>query len=364
MNEGYAPKIPSIEETKKLIDACYYREMAAIKGARYKTSTDQARDMHACNSAHVAAIDLLNDEEADSACTDQKIDDVRQTLWQSVRGSLRNAIENIRNMTLRQQYISEISKNVLGFRVQLRDLEVSIIGKPPGRANNILNSALAPLAEQAVEARNATLAVTRSQLSTTSVAFSRWLKEEGVTYEKLLNRYATKTYGGLTFENLNATQRVDVYQKIIEASGRSNNAINNFSKAFGVMGVATIILTLGCVVWDVVESSNPSLAAVNNAIVLGAGFVGTGVGVELGAAVGSAGGPLGIFIGGVFGGIIAGFGTGLAANNIFDAMVAALSGKIPSDLTDHSLWGNPIIYTPLLPNRADLSTSLFPSKPL
>ncbi len=369
MSGRYVPSILSIEEAKKLIDACYYREMAAIKVAHYQTPTDQAKDMHACNSAHAAAIDLLNDEESDNTYADRKKEEIRQTLWQFVRGSLRNAIENIRNMTLRQQYISAIKTKVFEFRTGLDNLRVNVGGMPGHQINEIVDAALANLAEQATAARNATLAFTRAKLSKTTLAFSQWIKEEGLSYRGLLVRYTqrARSQGRVSrgiFEELSNEERVVVYEDIIMASGRSNVIVNNFSRVVGVMGVATVILTLGCIVWDVAESSNSTLTAVNDAIILGAGVICAELGTELGAAVGSVGGPLGIFIGGVLGGIIAGFGTGLAANKIFDAMVAAFSVGIPSDLFSQSLWGSPIVYTPLLPDGRDLSTSLFPSQPL
>jgi hypothetical protein len=42
----------------------------------------------------------------------------------------------------------------------------------------------------------------------------------------------------------------------------------------------------------------------------------------------------------------------------------SFSVTIPAELTDHSIWGNPIVYTSLLPDGSELSASLFPSQPL
>ena len=92
--------------------------------------------------------------------------------------------------------------------------------------------------------------------------------------------------------------------------------------------------------------------------------IGVVIGEKIGVVIGEAGGPPGIIIGGVLGAIIGGFTGGKAADSIFDALVLAFSNPIPSELIDSSLWGKPIIYTPLLPNGSELSGSLFPSQPL
>ncbi|KGV00410.1 hypothetical protein X888_5263 [Burkholderia pseudomallei MSHR4377] len=354
MNDRYIPNILSLEEMEALVKAFYYREMAAIKSAHYRRSTDQANDMRSCNVALAAAEDLLNLEKDDKICSDPMKEEVRQTLWQYVRGGLRNAIENMRNMTLRQQYIARIKTNAIDFSKRLQTAE---------------GDAIAELAEQAVNARNTTLNFTRARLSRTARAFSEWIKEQGLSYGQLRARYTQRAQregrvSAGTFEELSDTDKIIVYEDIVKASGRANVIVTDVSKVMGVMGAATIILILGCIVWDVVESSNPTLTYVKDAISLGAGMLGAEVGAELGATVGAAGGPLGVFVGGVLGAIIGGFGIGAAADSISDAMVTAFSVRIPAELTDHSIWGNPIIYVPLLPNGSELSISLFPSQPL
>lgn len=353
MSNTYNPKILSLDEIDTLIKTCYYREMAAIKSASYEESIDQANDMRACNAALAAAEELLNQERNDQAYSDSQKEEVRQTIWEFVRGGLRNAIENFRNMTLRKEYILNIRNSVRHFIQQL-DNDMMLI---------------AILAEHAADARNFVLEQTRAKLSKTARAFSQWLKEEGLTFNNLVIRYTEKlriagTIPNQPFAQLAMEDQNRVYIEIINASGRSNNLINKISKAMGILGEAMILLTLGTIVWDIVESSNPTLTAVKNAFALGAGFVGAEIGAGIGVIIGEVGGPPGIFIGGVLGAIIGGFAAGKAADSIFDALVLAFSNPIPSELIDYSLWGNPIIYTPLLPDGSELSGSLFPSEPL
>jgi hypothetical protein len=366
MNDTYSPNILSLDETDTLVKTLYYKEMAAIKSTSYQRSIDQSNDMRACNAALAAAEELLNQERNDRACPNPEAEKVRQTIREFVRGGLRNSIENFRNMTLRNEYILEIRKSANRFLERLRRLEVMQEENP---LLWTVSEQSFKLAEEAANARNLVLEQTRTKLSKTASEFSKMLKEEGVDFPSLIKRYQERLQLNGDFHTLAEEDQSRVYAAIIEASGRSNKMVNIVSKAMGVLGAATIILTLGVVVWDIVESSNPTLTAVKNAVSLGAGVVGAIIGTELGIAIGAAGGPLGIFLGGLLGGFIGGFAVGEAANSIFDALVSVFSNPIPLELvdnsfSDHSLWGNPIIYAPFLPDGSELSGSLFPSQPL
>lgn len=352
MSDNYISKILSHEETLTLAKLHYYREMATIKRTPYTRPTNQLKDMKACNSAFMAATDLLSFEQNDKAFVDSKIEDVRQKIWESVRGGLRNGIENIRNMTLRQQYLADLKSNVLAFRTRLDQLDITNYDE------------IQELALQAAEARNLTLSNTRNSLSTTARAFSEYLKEEGLNFNQLRNRYVERAFKDKriatnSWEAMTDQEIATVYEDIIKASGRANIIVNNLSKAMGVLGTATVILILGCIAWDIVEAENPTLSLVKDSISLGAGVVGGVIGTELGVLIGSSGGPLGVFLGGVIGGVIGGFLAGLAADSILDVMVKTFSQD--TDQFNFELWGNPTVYQPILPNGRDLSRSLFPS---
>jgi hypothetical protein len=182
--------------------------------------------MRARNAALATAEDLLNHERNDQPYSDPQKEDVRQTIWQFVRGGLRNGIENICNMMLRQQYIIRIKEQALNFREQLDLFDYEQIQQ---------------LAQQAKEARNATLNRTREKLSTTAKAFSKWLKEQGLGFDQLQSRYTEKAYreGRIvtrSWGSLTPEEKATVYEDIIKASGWANVIMTDFSRVMGALG--------------------------------------------------------------------------------------------------------------------------------
>lgn len=337
--------VPNLDDIETLVKTLSRQERLAINNAKYGSQTALLNDLDASDKAYEAAHDLLEQERSESPNPDTKKESVRRTVWQYVRASLRNGVENFKNMNLRLKYIAEIKENSRGFL---------------GRVEDANAADLAALSKEAADARNATLDFTRSKLSKTGAAFSRWLKENGLDFDQLVKLYTEKAHPGAIFRDLSEADQAGVYTAIIEASGRSNSLVNAVSKAMGIMGAASVLIVLVALTWDVVESENPATTLVKDALELGAGVIGAEVGTELGAAIGAAGGPLGVFLGGILGGLIGGFGGGMAADNLFAAMALGSRHQIPPELTDHSIWGNPVRYIPLMPDGGSLSRSLLP----
>lgn len=334
--------ILSNADTRRLIERLYVKEGHAILSTKYRSTSAQLRDDQSRKSAYNKATSLLDMELEETSEANDLREKARETIWQYARGALRNSVENIRNMNLRCQYVQKIRENAIHWKIELGDAGTDI-------------DEIRAIADKAAAARNFTLEATRAKISKTGVAFSRWLKETGIDFQRLLDYYTEKHFPNRSFISLESENKIRVYASIVEASGRSNAIVNFSSKAFGALGVVSMIVILGAITWDVVESSNPILTAVEDSLEAGAGIVGGIVGTELGALFGTCGGPLGIFIGGVIGGLIGGFGAGLAAHDLLGATEAAFRYQTPQALTDHSFWGNPIRYEPRLPDGSAIS---------
>ena len=180
MPNTYNPTVLSLEQLRLLNDTCYFKEMATIKNAStYKSAAARANDMRACNDAHTAVQALLSQEQNEPPYPDPQQESTRQLIWESTRGSLRNGLENIRNMGLRKEYIQCIADNVGNFRSRLVQANQDV-------------SKIQEIAREAVAARNYTLDVTRAKLSKSALGFSQWMKEQGVTFEKLQAIYTQK----------------------------------------------------------------------------------------------------------------------------------------------------------------------------
>lgn len=345
------PNILSVSDTRLLLQRVWIAESNAIETAEYPSSTAKLRDSTSSKRAHDAAVALLDQEQFDAADADPEREAARVTIWEYVRGSLRNAVESIRNMDLRAQYIERITENAAHWRVELGD------------ATDV--DEVRAIAQRAAAARNATLELTRAKLSQTALNFSKWFKEEGLTFPKLLDRYARRALKKRNtpepapeqqaFGILDEDEQMSVYAEIVKASGRSDEVVNAIAKVAGDVSVLDLIVIVGAIAWDVAESSNPIVTSINDALELGAGVVGGVIGTAAGVAIGAAGGPFGIFIGGLVMGIIGSFAAGSAAEDMLGSLESAFRYQIPDALSDHSVWGNPVPYVPQLPDGVTFS---------
>lgn len=253
----------------------------------------------------------------------------------------RYAYDNIRNEKLRSAYID----NTKRMSEEVLEDAKTRVADSPGQAQDIWKEA----SERASKMRNDYLNMTRKNINVKAEAFSKMLKEEGLTYPKLLQKYAGE---GRDFAALSEEEQVAVLQKIVEASGRTNKTINVLSKVFGKLGYAFVIITIGIEIWRVVESQNPVRTAVEDAVTLGFGLGGSIIGEELGAAIGACGGPVGVFIGAILGGIVGGFVASFATQNIFDAIYnaflpASMPGPGPPKILGyHDIYGVPYVSVP------------------
>lgn len=322
-------EVPSVSELTEAATALYRREYVAIKNTQFASTSDRLRALQDAKDALDNANKLLDAEEEDeknSSPLPPEGKRASEEVWKYVRASLWGALNGIRNMKLRSDYIKKIMTQSLN-KQKILDLTPS---------------QLEVLAEDAVYSRNAILEATRAKLAKSSQSFSQWLKREGMTYDELVNKYTEKSFPGQSFDSLEDIQKGKVYGEIIQASGRSNSLVNRIAKVQGAIGVATLILTLGVVVWDVVTSNDPVLTATKDVWVqlgsLGAGFVGDTVASAaisaglVAADVAETTAAAVAFIGGIASGFVLAVLAAPLFADVFELMANALSLHIPKEL--------------------------------
>ena len=260
------------------------------------------------------------------------------------------AHQNIKNAKFRDEYISKAKESAENLRKQAAtEMEQATT---PGQKLAVIEK----YAKQASELRNEFLRVTRSKVSVTAKAFSKWMKEEGKTFSSLMEHYATKVAKAngkevKGFAALSEELQTQVYEEILAASGRTNIKVNMFSKWLGRLGKSMFVITIAIEIWHVCEAANPVMTAVKDAVSLGFGVAGAVAGQELGAAIGAAGGPLGVLIGAIVGGVAGGFLASLAGESLFDFVYkllhpASCPGPGPPIVLGYSdIYGIPPVYT-------------------
>lgn len=323
-------EVPSISKLREAATALYRREYIAIKNTQFPSTSDRLRALQDAKDALDSANKLLDTEEEDEKNPRPLPPEGKRAseeVFKYVRASLWSALNAIRNMNLRSDYITKVMTQSLDKQAQIPRLTPAQLGE---------------LAEEAVNARNTVLEATRAKLAKSSQNFSQWLKREGMTFDKLVTKYTVRKFPGQSFDSLTEIQKGTVYSEIIKASGRSNSLVNRIAKIQGAFGTAQLLLLLGVVVWDVVTSNDPVLTATRDVWVtlgsLGAGFIGdtvastaisaglvvAGVAETTAAAV--------AFIGGIAAGFILAVFAAPILGSLFDLMVDAFSLHIPPEL--------------------------------
>nr|XP_048317974.1 uncharacterized protein LOC107429187 [Ziziphus jujuba var. spinosa] len=159
------------------------------------------------------------------------------------------------------------------------------------------------------------------------------------------------------FKNLENAQKVQVYEEILEASGRGRGLSIGFSKIVGAAGVAVLLLTAGIMVWDVYTSEHKFQTATHDAVVATALVGGSMLGNIVGAAlttelVGAEAAVFGVSlvaVGGFVIGIAGAFILSLAAGWLIDKLFS--TGEL-SHVTKHTTQSEHCYVAPMPDGKA------------
>lgn len=163
-------------------------------------------------SVHDMQEQLLEQNEKDPVPDDPKKREIAQNLWDWVRGSIRNSLEMIKSPVIRYHYLQSLKSNLASCTTQMSRVNwVEMTDKD--------ELTMEILADKAAILRNYSLEQMRAKLSSTSLQFSRMIKEKGLTFDQLTDIYAKREFTGREFDTLTPREKVTVYGLIVEASG-------------------------------------------------------------------------------------------------------------------------------------------------
>lgn len=159
-------------------------------------------------------------------------------------------------------------------------------------------------AKQVQSLRNEILEAQRLRSSDIGKSKAVSLKQTGLTFDELTNKYAEKKYGK-SLNALSAAQKNQVYLEIVESAGRTRPSANAMAKKYSILGRSLLVVTIGVAVYNVTTADDKVKATAKEGAVIGGGIAGGAAG---GAIAGLACGPgapvcvtIGVFIGGALG---------------------------------------------------------------
>jgi hypothetical protein len=137
-------------------------------------------------------------------------------------------------------------------------------------------------AQAANALRNEILRLSRADLTTFGLAFSRDMKPDG----KPLKFYAEKNSHelfGRPFETLQQSERDAVWRRLIDHAGNANGKANRYAKYYGRAGRVLLVASLAIAVYKVLDSDDKTRETAKQAAGIGASIAG---GAMTGAAIG------------------------------------------------------------------------------
>ncbi|XP_073054836.1 uncharacterized protein [Primulina eburnea] len=272
---------------------------------------------------------------------------------------LNNALQIIRNYTLRRSYLDKMMDHHLQLFQALEELDTSS------------QDAVVDFTESIQEYDRLVVSYMRLNLNShASAEFSRYLRNVGIGFNELVRSYQSRLGYTGRFEDLEIEQKIEVYAAIIEASGRLSVLLGEQGKG-DIVTASSItyrgkkskygsdpmfLIDVGQVIWDVYSSDQPITTATREALVRAAEKGGAALGKLVGAAIstqltGVAATPLFVTAVGLAGGFVGGFILGIVAGFLFDRIFGSGGAAVlPTD--------GFILYVATMPNGHDLAKQI------
>lgn len=230
-------------------------------------------------------------------------------LWQldqalaALQASAQNfAWRFIRDANARSTYVQRIAQAAAELRA---DVVAGRVGAAEGAA-------------LAVQTRNTILEEVRAITSAIGKAGAQSIKPQGMTLDDALQKAAEKLFPGRHFADLNVAQKRQVFNEVIEASGRSKPRITGQIPKWTRIGRGLAVVTIAISVYNIWEAQNKlRQSAKEGATLIGGALGGAAANASAGFLCGP-GAPICVtalfVIGGVAGAIVA----GMAADEVLD----------------------------------------------
>lgn len=297
-----------------------------------KSEYERANYLKSVNDSHDKAMSLLDDSAAMHDLYAAQGGDkatIAEDVLSYVKMGINSSLQNIRNCCLRVTCIDKIRAHYGALATELADIS-------PQNLPNLRRMAkdTAKFKECMWEYCNK---YRSASARATSKAFSLVLKQEGITFPDLVGRHKNKLGYGGAFEDLAEAQKLEVYNSIIEESGRAK--IPKLEVASTAFGVAVLLVNAGIMVWDIVTAEHKAEAVLRTTMTALSAVGAFAVQVAVETAVAPI--VVGLEVGGLLVVTIAGLVAGMVAGLIFTALSGLLidlilgtGGAKPPPVTD------------------------------
>lgn len=312
----------------KLADLIHRQEVEKLQELKFKSYAEQQKYLNDAKDArdnvyHIleSTQKMITQTEAEKDATKQ---DIAKDVYHYCTKAIGTSLQFIRSYNTRLTYLDKLKSHSDDLIKQLKWLNPATQQKEAQR-----------LALEAGMYKKATLENAKKFQHFLPNQFSKWLKENKIKFEDLVQGNMAKLGFTGPFKNLDDIQKLQVYDNIIAQAGQGKSMVTYSSEALGKVGVAFLVFTAAAMVWDIYTAEDKLQAAVRDSVNALTAVVGLTVGRVVNAAVEAGFVALDIEIASAAVtviGAVAGFGIGaligVAAGALLDLIFSSGTSKV------------------------------------
>ncbi|CAN6348242.1 unnamed protein product [Urochloa humidicola] len=243
----------------KLADLIHRQEVEKLKELEFTSYEEQQKYLHDAKDARDSVYHIINSTQNMVAQAEAEKDTTKQDIANDIQDYISKgtkiSLEYIRSYNSRLTYLNKLKNHSDDLIKQLKWLNPATQQKEAQR-----------LALEASMYKKATLDYAEKFQHSIPKQFAKWLKENNIMFEDLVESNMAKLGFAGPFKNLNDIQKLQVYESIIEEAGQGKSVVTYAAEAVGVVGVAVLVFTAAIMVWDIYTADDKLEAAVRDSV--------------------------------------------------------------------------------------------------
>ncbi|KAK1660570.1 hypothetical protein QYE76_048729 [Lolium multiflorum] len=315
-------------QLRKLADLIHRQEVEKLQELKFQSFAEQQKYLHDAKYAHDKVCNILESTQEMITQTEAERDVTKQNIAKDVYDYCTKAIQIslqfIRSYNTRLAYLEKLKSHGDYLIKQLKWLNPATQQKEAQR-----------LALEAGMYKKATLENAKKFQHFVPNQFSKYLKENKIKFEDLVQSNIAKLGFTGPFKKLDDIQKLQVYENIIAEAGQGKPVVTYSFEALGKVGVALLVFTAAAMVWDIYTAEDKLQAAVRDSVNALTAVVALEVGGVVNAAVEAGFVALDIEIASAVVtviGAVAGFGVGvligIATSALLDTIFSSGTSKV------------------------------------
>ncbi|XP_058727806.1 uncharacterized protein LOC131599488 [Vicia villosa] len=225
---------------------------------KIKSEPERVKYLKECNGAHDKVVSLLQECENFNKKFegDEKKADIAKETLDYIKYGINMSMQAIRNCSLRVTCIDKIKTHFDSLVSELAELDPENISK-----KRLLAKEVSMYKQCMWEYTNKCKSGSARALSK---AYSMVIKQEGIKFPDLVEKHKNQLGYEGEFEILEDAQKLEVYNSIIEESGRAS--IPKLELTSAGLGIAVLVVSAGLMVWDIFTAEHKIEAVLSNSL--------------------------------------------------------------------------------------------------